>query len=59
LYSARRRLHTGADLLAGKQVDRLTSLFADDAQVAAEATWGIDQRMIAVYRHPTGAAAAN
>ncbi len=51
LYSARRTLCTGADLLTDKQTDRLTALFADDAHVEIEATWGIYQRMIAAYRH--------
>jgi transposase len=48
LYAARRTLHTGADLLTDKQKDRLTALFAAEA----EATWGIYQRMIAADRHP-------
>lgn len=52
LYSARRTLHTGADLLTDKQKDRLTALFASDAHVEVEATWGIYQRMIAAYREP-------
>ena len=56
LYSARRTLHTGADLLTDKQIDRLTDLFAaeihGDAHVEVEATWGIYQRMIAAYREP-------
>jgi len=51
LYSARRTLCTGADLLTDKQTDRLRTLFADDAHVEVEATWGIYQRMIAAYRH--------
>lgn len=50
LYSARRTLHTGAGLLTDKQKDRLAALFADDAHVEVEATWGIYQRMIAAYR---------
>jgi len=50
LYSARRTLHTGAGLLTDKQKDRLADLFADDAHVEVEATWGIYQRMIAAYR---------
>jgi transposase len=50
LYSARRTLHTGAGLLTDKQIDRLAALFADDAHVEVEATWGIYQRMIAAYR---------
>ena len=52
LYSARRTLHTGADLLTDKQKDRLASLFATDQHVQVEATWGIYQRMIAAYREP-------
>ena len=55
LYSARRTLSTGADLLTDKQKDRLAALFAEDvhgdAHVEVEATWGIYQRMIAAYRH--------
>jgi transposase len=51
LYSARRTLHTGADLLTDKQIDRLNALFADEAHVDVEATWGIYRRMIAAYRH--------
>jgi transposase len=51
LYSARRTLHTGAGLLTDKQAARLTALFADDAHVEVEATWGVYQRMIAAYRH--------
>ena len=52
LYSARRTLHTGACLLTDKQTDRLRALFADDAHVEVEATWGIYQRMIVAYREP-------
>jgi len=52
LYAARRTLHTGADLLTDKQTDRLAALFASDAHVEVEATWGIYQRMIAAYREP-------
>jgi len=52
LYSARRTLHTGADLLTDKQKDRLADLFAVDEHVEVEATWGIYQRMIAAYREP-------
>ena len=58
LYSARRTLHTGADLLTDKQTDRLTELFADEKHVEVEATWGIYQRMIHAYRHPDRALAA-
>jgi transposase len=52
LYSARRTLHTGADLLTDKQRQRLQELFAADEHVQVEATWGIYQRMIAAYREP-------
>jgi transposase len=52
LYSARRTLHTGAELLTDKQVDRLNALFSGDAHVEVEAAWGIYQRMIAAYREP-------
>jgi transposase len=52
LYSARRTLHTGADLLTDKQKQRLETLFATDEHVEVEATWGVYQRMIAAYREP-------
>ena len=52
LYSARRTLHTGADLLTDKQKGRLQALFATDEHVEVEATWGIYQRMINAYREP-------
>ncbi|SDB87331.1 Transposase [Raineyella antarctica] len=52
LYSARRSLHTGIDLLTDKQKTRIEALFAGDAHVEVEATWAIYQRMIAAYREP-------
>lgn len=52
LYSARRLLHTGMNLVTDTQAARLTALFADDAHVQVEATWGIYQRMVLAYRHP-------
>jgi transposase len=52
LYRARRTLHTGADLLTDKQKDRLATVFAVEAHVEVEATWGIYQQMIAAYREP-------
>jgi transposase len=52
LYSARRTLHTGDDLLTDRQRQRLKRLFSADAHVEVEATWGIYQRMIAAYRDP-------
>jgi transposase len=50
LYSARRTLSTGADLLTDKQRQRISALFADDAHLEVEATWGVYQAMIAAYR---------
>ena len=52
LYAVRRTLHTGAGLLTDKQKDRLDRLFADDAHVEVEATWGVYQQMISAYRDP-------
>ena len=51
LYKTRRTLHTGAGLLTDKQIDRINALFAEDAHVEVEATWGIYQRMVGAYRH--------
>ena len=50
LFTARRTLTTGADLLTNKQASRLEDLFATDAHVQVEATWGVYQRMVAAYR---------
>ena len=47
-----RALRTGSDLLTNKQRQQLTALFADDAHVQVEATWGIYQHMIAACREP-------
>ena len=52
LYSARRTLHTGADLLTARQKARLNELFSDDNHVEVEVTWAVYQRMVAAYRHP-------
>ena len=52
LYSARRTLHTGADLLTDKQKARLAALFAVDAHAEVEATWTMYQRTVAAYREP-------
>ena len=57
LYSARRTLHTGADLLTDKQKTRLASLFTADEHVEVEATWSIYQQMITAYREPDRARA--
>ncbi len=52
LYRVRRTLHTGADLLTERQLQRLTALFGSDGHVQVRATWGIYQRMIGAYREP-------
>lgn len=52
LYTSRRTLHTGTTLLTDKQNARLTALFADDAHVEVEVTWGVYQQMIGAYREP-------
>ena len=56
LYTARRTLHTGADLLTDRQHEHLDKLLAGDRHVHVECTWGIYQRMISAYRHPDRAA---
>ncbi|GMA38614.1 hypothetical protein GCM10025883_06590 [Mobilicoccus caccae] len=58
LYSARRTLHTGADLLTEHQQERLDKLFAHERHILVECTWGIYQRLIAAYRNPDRAAGA-
>src|SRR4051794_41166798 len=45
-------LHTGAGLLTDSQVERIDALFADDAHVEVELTWGVYQRMIGAHREP-------
>jgi len=52
LYTSRRTLHTGADLLTDKQTRRRQTLFAVDEHVLVEAPCGIYQRMITAYREP-------
>ncbi len=52
LYSARRTLSTGADLLTEEQQDRLDKLFAAEEHLQVELTWGAYQAMITVYREP-------
>ncbi len=52
LYSARRTLSTGADLLTDKQRQRISALFADEEHLQVEATWGVYQAMVAAYRDP-------
>ena len=56
LYGARRTLSTGAGLLTPKQQTRLDAVFANDAHVEVEATWGVYQQMITAYREPDRAA---
>jgi transposase len=52
LFTSRRMLHTGTDLLTDKRRLRLQALFGADEHVEVEATWVIYQRMIAAYREP-------
>ncbi len=52
LYTSRRTLHTGRDLLTKKQIARLEKLFATEEHIEVEATWWVYQRMITAYRHP-------
>ena len=52
LYTCRRTLLTGAGLLTDRQQTRLDTLFADDAHVAVQITWGVYQQMITAYREP-------
>ena len=52
LYTARRTLHTGADLLTDRQHERVAKLFATERHTEVECTWGIYQRMIYAYRAP-------
>ena len=40
IYSVRRTLHSGAELLTDKQAQRLQDCFAVDDHLAVEATWG-------------------
>ena len=54
--SIRRVLRTGVELLTDRQRDRLTTVFAVEAHVQVEATWGIYQRIVTAYRHPDRAA---
>ena len=57
LYSARRTLSTGADLLTDKQRQRISALFADDAHLQVEATWGVTRPWSAPTVTPIGLAA--
>ncbi|MER6929317.1 ISL3 family transposase [Kocuria palustris] len=56
LYGIRRMLHTGAGLLTSRQTARLEAVFACDAHVEVEVTWGVYQRIVAAYRDPERAA---
>jgi len=56
LYGIRRVLRTGVELLTDRQHQRLTAVFADEAHVQVEATWGIYQRIVTAYRDPDRAA---
>jgi transposase len=56
LYSARRALSTGADLLTEKQQRRISELFAAERHLAVETTWGVYHVMVSAYRDPNRAA---
>ena len=55
LYRARQTLHTGRDLLTGRQQARLDALFAGDDHVEVEVTWHVYQEMVTAYRDPVPA----
>jgi transposase len=57
LYGIRRVLRTGAELLTDRQRQRLNAVFADQAHIQVQATWGIYQRIVTAYRQPDRAAA--
>jgi len=50
-------LRTGIELLTDRQHARLTAVFAGEAHVEVEATWGIYQRIDTAYRQPDRSAA--
>jgi transposase len=50
LYASRRTLHTGVDLFSRRIA--LDALFAPHKHAEVEASWTIDQRVIAAYREP-------
>ena len=52
LFSARRALRTGNDLLTVKQRERLEALLARDEHVEVEVTWAVYHKTISAYRHP-------
>lgn len=49
LYKIRRVLHTCQGLLTDRQAVRLQAVFACDAYVELEVTWGVYQRIVAAY----------
>jgi transposase len=52
LYGVRRTLHTGMDLLTGKQRTRLEAVFTEDRHAQVEASWNIYQKIVGAYRDP-------
>lgn len=50
LYSARRTLRVGADMLTEKQQTSLAKLFADDKHTPVEVTWSVYQDVVLAYR---------
>jgi hypothetical protein len=57
LYSIRRGLRTGTELLTGRQRSRLDAVFTDDRHLAVQVSWQIYQRIVAAYRNPDRLAA--
>lgn len=52
LCTARRALHTGAELLTDRQRARTEKLFDLDDHAEVEITWAVYQAMVAAYRQP-------
>ena len=52
LYTTRRTLRTGENLLTDKQKTRLAGLFAEEQHLPVEVDWCVYQDVIAAYRDP-------
>lgn len=53
LYSARRTLHTGGDLLTDKQRRRLENLFSTDTHIEVGASWAPTSAWLPPTRNET------
>jgi transposase len=51
LFTSRRTLRTGEDLLTQTQHTRLTTLFTNPHHQPVKACWGVYQRVLTAYRH--------